>query len=60
MDLQLSFFTSTLDAGRRSTLFPGHFLLLAKEPLVPIEWEVGWASWSVFAFWRREKVLLLP
>jgi hypothetical protein len=59
IDLQLKFFTSALGAGGRSNLFPGQFLLLAKGSLVPIEWEVGWASWSLFAFWRREKVLLL-
>jgi len=30
-------------------------LLLVKEPLVPIEWELGWATELVLMFWRREK-----
>jgi len=30
-------------------------LLLGKEPLVLLEWELGWATELVLTFWRREK-----
>jgi len=35
-------------------------LPLGKEPLIPIEWEAGWASEAVQAFWRNESLFSFP
>jgi len=48
------FLTSAIGGGNWSALSPGCFIL-GKEPLVPIEYEAGWAPELVWTWWQREK-----
>jgi hypothetical protein len=47
--------TSALDGGEWSASRPGHFTP-GKEPLVPIQWEAGWAPEPFWTRWWRKKI----
>ena len=40
-------------------LYFSSILLMQEEPLVPIDWEIGWVSEMVWTLRRKEKLIVL-